>query len=249
MKWLSDHFWLLFGGVGGTALIGLIGWLLTRLFKEPAERVTTGQTARDSQVTSSPVASGPGIIQTFNIGQPLAPVPAPVPATPVPATPTEDKPRPNMRQTGVRVIRVSEPYPGHLVDDRNGKTEAVFIQFTNEARQGRNVGGSVKASLVYEDNGVEVLRIIGAWMYGDSDSTMFQVDESRKLIVGFPLDKDFVALEMYRLADGHTRIDPHRVPAFQTVRVRLTHASSGDVLYQGRFRVTLNPLAIVAEDL
>ncbi len=43
-------------------------------------------------------------------------------------------------------------------------------------------------------------------------------------------------------------IEPHDLPVFQTVRVKLTNANTGDFLYEGEFRVTLDPLGIVAED-
>jgi hypothetical protein len=41
-------------------------------------------------------------------------------------------------------------------------------------------------SLVYEDKGAEVLRIIGGWLHDSSDATWFLVDESHKLIVRSP---------------------------------------------------------------
>ncbi len=44
-------------------------------------------------------------------------------------------------------------------------------------------------------------------------------------------------------------VEPHDLPVFQTVRVKLTNGNTGDFLYEGEFRVTLNPLGIVVEDL
>jgi hypothetical protein len=239
VQWLANNYQWLFAGVG----VAVLGFLLKRyVFKEPA---ATGHTTEsklssaDSKVTGSPVISGQGNTTTIHIGQP--------PSAPVPfAASTEDKPRPNMRMTGTRVVPVHEPQPTRFEEDAGGETKAVVIQFTNEARQGsRTAGASVKACLVYEDKGVEVLRIIGAWMYEDSDSASFRVDETRNLIVGVPLTEDLIAFGMYRLSTGHVRVDTYVIPPFQIVRVRLTHASSGDVLYEGQFRVTRDPLKIV----
>jgi hypothetical protein len=36
MNWLSSHFWELFGGIGGTALVALVIFLLQQFFSEPA---------------------------------------------------------------------------------------------------------------------------------------------------------------------------------------------------------------------
>jgi hypothetical protein len=81
-----------------------------------------------------------------------------------------------MKMTGAKVIRINEYDPGRLVEDSAGRAEAVVILFTNEAREGQqNVGGEVKASLVYKDNDVEILRIIGAWMNENWESATFNV--------------------------------------------------------------------------
>ena len=93
---------------------------------------------------------------------------------------------PNIRMTGTGVASVSERGRGVWKEDVQGTEQVVVIQFTNEARPGvRNVGGLVKAALVYKN----------------------------------------------------------------AVRVRLTNANTGDFLYEGEFRMALNPLGIVAEDL
>jgi hypothetical protein len=248
MNWLSENYKWVFDGIGAAALIGLIAWLWRRFFKEPAEKTNTSLTAKDSQVTNSPVASGSGIIQNVIHFQPQ---PAPSPALSVPTVPaTQDKPRPNMQQVGARVDPVNEFSSSRLVEDPTGKAQAFLIQFTNEARLDKpNAGAPIKALLIYENDGVEVFRTIGSWMAGDFDDwVMFRVDESRRLIVGVLFENNFTAIGMFRPSGSpQALIDPHIVPAFQTVRIRLTHASAGDVLYEGQFRVTLNPLGIVPE--
>ncbi len=141
---------------------------------------------------------------------------------------------PNIRMTGAGVASVSERGHGVYKEDVQGTEQAILIQFTNEARPGiPNVGGLVKAALVYK-NEAEVL------------------DESHKLMVGIQYAQMFTVIgrrHVYEQGRFTIEIEPHDLPVFQTVRVKLTNASTGDFLYEGEFRVTLNPLGIVAEDL
>jgi hypothetical protein len=123
--------------------------------------------------------------------------------------------------------------------------QAVVIQFTNEARkEGQNVGVHVKALLIYKSDGAEVLRIIGSWLYELKEWTEFRVDEPHKLMVGVRYGQMLVAIER-RHALTPIKPHPHYLPDFQTVRVRLTDANNGDVLYEGEFQVTIDPLKIV----
>ena len=136
---------------------------------------------------------------------------------------------------------------------RAGTEEAILIQFTNEARpEVRNVGGLVKAELVYKNDQAEALRIIGSWLDASGDHTEFRVDESHKLIVGIQYAQMFIVIgrrHVYEQGRFTIEVEPHDLPVFQTVRVRLTNANTGDFLYEGEFRMALNPLGIVAEDL
>jgi hypothetical protein len=247
MNWLSENYKWVFDGIGAATLIGLIAWLWRRFFKEPAaENVTVS--VQDSQITGSPIASGSQVTQNIHYGQELAPA---SPAPSVPAS-TQDKPRPNMQQTGPTVVPVNEFSSSQLIEDPTGEAQAFLIQFTNDARPDKpNVGAPVKASLIYENDGVEVFRTIGSWMDGEFDDwVMFRIDESRRLIVGVLFGNNFTAIGMF-CPSGSDRalIDPHIVPTFQTVRVRLTNANNGDFLYACRFRVTLDPLGIAPVDL
>src|SRR5207253_4992733 len=150
------------------------------------------------------------------------------------------------------VASVSERGHGVWKEDVQGTEQAILIQFTNEARPGiPNVGGLVKAALVYK-NEAEVLRIIGSWLDAGGDHTEFRVDESHKLMVGIQYAQMFIVIgrrHVYEQGRFTIEIEPHDLPVFQTVRVKLTNANTGDFLYEGEFRVTLNPLGIVAEDL
>jgi hypothetical protein len=241
MVWLSNHFWLLFSGVGGTLLVSLFIFFLQR---RPESERGAELTIRDSQLTGSPVASGSQITQ-HNY---FTPVPTPVPVAPLPAAtaPTVyTRPRPNIRQTNVKAFAVNEyGLPLRITEDRTGKAQTVVIEFTNEAVHEKvNVGATIKASLVFENNDVGVLRTIGSWLRSDADVKQFDVEDTHHLIVGFFHNQRVQTLDM-RTAGGYMRPEVHFVPPFQTVRVKLTDASIGDLFYEGRFRVTLDPLNI-----
>jgi hypothetical protein len=243
MNWLSGHFWQLFEGVGGAALVGLVFFVLQRFLNTPAEETTATLTAHDAKVSGSPVASGSGIIQNvIHVGQPL-PTPTPAPA----AISPQPKPRPNMRMTRTGVAYVSER-ENIWRENEQDADPALIIQFTNEARPGvRNVGAPVQASLVYKDGQAEVERLIGGWVNATSDYTEFRVDESHKLIVGILYGEIFMAVGRRRVeGSAIINIEGSTLPSFQTVNVRLTDANSGDVLYEGEFRVTIDPLQITA---
>jgi hypothetical protein len=154
--------------------------------------------------------------------------------------------------TGTGVAPVSERGRGVWKEDVQGTEQAVVIQFTNEARPGvQNVGGLVKAALVYRNDQAEALRIIGSWLDASGDHTEFRVDESHKLMVGIQYAQMFVVIgrrHVYEQSRFTIETEPHDLPVFQTVRVKLTNANTGDFLYEGGFRVTLDPLGIVPGD-
>src|SRR5437868_7825592 len=231
MKWLADNYKWLFDGIGVLVIIGVVGYLLRRFMRaaepayhleQPRQEKTNDSAelrAEDSQVTNSTVA------ERHNL---------------------------NIQMIGTSVASVSERERGVWKEDVQGTEQAILIQFTNEARPGvRNVGGLVKAALVY-NNEAEVLRIIGSWLGASGDHTEFRVNESHKLMVGIQYAQTFIVIgrrHAYEQGRFTIEVDPHDLPVFQTVRVKLTNANTGDFLYEGEFRVTLNPLGIVAEDL
>jgi hypothetical protein len=57
------------------------------------------------------------------------------------------------------------------------------------------------------------------------------------------MNKAFTAIEMRRSTSVNANRDNRVLPP---VRVRLTHRDSGDVLFEGRYRVTFDPLIIVS---
>jgi hypothetical protein len=229
MKWLADNYKWLFDGIGALVIIGVVGYLLRRFMRaaepayhlaQPRQEKTDGSKA-ELRAEDSQVQP-----ERFN---------------------------PNIRMTGTGVAPVSERGRRVWKEDVQGTEQAVLIQFTNKARPGvRNVGGLVKAELVYRNDQAEALRIIGSWLDASGDHTEFRVDESHKLMVGIQYAQMFIVIgrrHVYEQGRFTIENEPHDLPVFQTVSVKLTNTNTGDFLYEGEFRVTLNPLGIVAEDL
>lgn len=237
MNWLSSHFWQLFGGGGATLLVALLIYFLQRRERNAP---TGGTTVRDSQLTGSPVASGSQITQHNYF------VPAPALVEPAIAAPTHERARVNIQMTGTRQARLMDMGYGVMSEDQNGSSEALLIRFTNEPKAGA-VGGPVIASLAYETNDPVDRRIIGTWIDSGDEVVRFRVDDSHHLLVGFLYERRFVTLGR-RQFRGAIKTDIHEINDAKGVRVRLTDANDGHVLYEGAFRVTTNPLRIAPLD-
>lgn len=157
MHWLAQNYQWIFSGIG----VLVVSLLLRRWLSQKGDRDKTKSTAevKNSPLTSSPLASGSNITQTvnapiihLNIGQAAA-------APPAPMSPNIQPPVPNITLTGARVVRVAQATQGVWSEDYTGE-DAFIVQFTNEARSGaQNVGGLVKAQLIYCDAQRELRRI------------------------------------------------------------------------------------------
>jgi hypothetical protein len=228
MHWLSDNYKWLFDGIGALVIIGVVGYLLRRFMRAAEPAYHLEQPRQEKTDGRAELRAEDSQVQP-------------------------EKFNPNIRMTGSGVASVSERGRGVWKEDVQGTEQAILIQFTNEARPGiRNVEGLVKAELVYKNDQAEVLRIIGSWLNAGSDHTEFRVDESHKLMVVIQYDQLFVTIgrrHVYEQGRFTIEIEPHDLPVFQTVRVKLTNANTGDFLYEGEFRITPNPLGIVAEVL
>lgn len=256
MNWYE---WV-FSGIGVAIIVYLIQWWVRSEKKEGGTL-----TAQGAKVIGSPVASGENINQqvtapviqhadNVNIGHPAPaqPVPRPAPEAAVPVATRPRRPLPNMVMTGARVCRVTQIDHGVWTDHPNlGYNDALAVQFTNEAkRDSPNVEGLVKALIVYRSGEEEIDRITGCWLNQGADMTEFRVDETHNLLVGIMLGERFAAVAKRRVrVDINTDecpTDLHALPNFHavTVFVRLTHASGGEVLYEGAFRLSQNPLGI-----
>jgi hypothetical protein len=132
MKWLADNYKWLFDGIGALVIIGVVGFLLRRFRLVPELPSHLEQPRQEKTDSKAELRAEDSQPERFN---------------------------PNIQMTGAGVAFVSERGRGVWKEDVQGTEQAILIQFTNEARPGvRNVGGLVKAALVYK-NEAEVLRI------------------------------------------------------------------------------------------
>ena len=227
MKWLADNYKWLFDGIGALVIIGVVGYLLRRFTRAAEPAYPLEQPRQEKTDDSAELRAENSQVQPERFN-------------------------PNIRMTVTGVAPVSERGRGVWKEDVQGTEQAVLIQFTNKARPGvRNVGGLVKAELVYRNDQAEALRIIGSWLDASGDHTEFRVDESHKLMVGVQHAQMFIVIgrrHVYEQSRFTIETEPHDLPVFQTVRVKLTNANTGDFLYEGEFRVTLDPLGIIAGD-
>jgi len=105
--------------------------------------------------------------------------------------------------------------------------------------------------LVYRDDQNELLRITGCWVNEATELAEFRVDETHELIAGVLLGSRLVAMGKRRVRESLNsdviQMEQHPLTGFQqgSVRVRLTNADTGDLLYEAQFRVNVNPLGIV----
>jgi hypothetical protein len=257
VHWLSTNYqWVV-----AVVLMPIILLLLKRWAESPKKTAGAAPTqaalsAEGSSVSNSPVAGCSGNIQ--NVNAPVfnvnirQPAPAPAQAEPVHAAPAaRQRFLPHIVATGVHVARVSQVSQG-VWSESYPEQDAFIVQFTNEARMGgQNVGGLVKAQLIYRDGVRELRRITGCWLNQVADMTEFRVDDTHGLMVGLMLGQQFTTVGKRRItvALGTDEIpqDANPLHGFDqgTVSVRLTHTSTGDVIYEGQFQLNTRPPEII----
>ena len=259
MHWLASNYqWLVVVVVMPILLLLLKQWVDSRKkAPTPAPAPQTALNAQNSQVTNSPVAAGLGINQNINapvinvnVGQPVAPQAQPEPNLAV-ATAFRQRPLPNIVETGVHVVRVTQVGYG-IWSESEPVQDAFVVQFTNEARKSEpNAEGLVKARLVYRDGPRELRRIIGCWLNQPADMTEFGVDDTHSLMVGLMMGQQFntVGKRRVTVALGTDEIPQDIAPLHLfdqgTVSVRLTHVGTGEVLYEGQFQLNTRPPEII----
>jgi len=170
-------------------------------------------------------------------------------------------PTPNLLFTGADIAPVSGA--GQTLWSRDmGRFEkqwvvehgqvALLAKFTNEAqRASLNVGGPVKAQLIYRSQEGEFRRIGGCWLETATDVIEFRVDETQELIIAVMLDGRVHTVEKRRfpvefnMESIKTEAKPMSNLTEGTVVVRLTNADTGDFLLEHEFRFTTKPLKLV----
>lgn len=244
-----------FSGIG----VFIIGLLIQRWFKSSSEREAR-LTAQGAKVSGSPVASGSGITQTINETHhhhypqpPQQPTPSPQNqlaaslASPTPA----QRSLPNIILTGNYVARVSQVAYG-VWSERVPVQDAFVLQLTNQARSsGPNVRGPLRAQLVYRQGVREFRRVNGCWLEQGADMTEFRVNDTHGLMVGLMMGEQFTTVgkrrERVSLGTDEIHQDIAALNLFEngTVLVQLTHADTGEVIYEGQFQLNTRPPEII----
>jgi len=82
MRWLSENYKFLFDGIGGLALMAVIGYFTRRILRRSRDNQKDAATlnAQGAKVTNSPVASGSNISQNINSPTLNLSLPAKMPA-------------------------------------------------------------------------------------------------------------------------------------------------------------------------
>ena len=245
MDWIQSHSYE--SAVLLVAILTLIvGWIQYRK-REPA--VTK---IEDRSQTNSTVASGSGNmpIAIHSQGNVVFNHPLPTPTQPAPAQPTPEKiepRRPNIRFIAATTTSI-EDHRQELVEC-GSRRNAIVIRFRNEAKGTQIVGASVRALLVYKDGQNEIHSVKGFWIETQSNLYRCRVDDKLTVIAGLLIGGELVAYEsqtrVFSRYSNYER-DPHVLTGFEVggLFVRLTNADNGDVLYEGGFTVTKNPLSI-----
>jgi hypothetical protein len=251
----SDTITWLFDGVGGAALIALLG-LMWKRFKPKDRANESVLTAQAAKVDRSPVASGKDITQniseTHHHHYPGPILPPPVPSQAPTAQPKYAAPHPNVQYVLAETAFLWEQIGGGLFE-QEGKPNAILIRFSNEARlDGPNLTARLKAVLIYRYGQSEV-DVAGSWLHEASDICEFGPDSRRhKLIAGVVEDGQFGAITG-RAFIAHRRnwymSDRLDLKGFKegTLLVQLIDVTRGnDLLYKGEFSIRANPISISA---
>ena len=180
---------------------------------------------------------------------PTPPKPAPAAAATAAAEPKT--PSPHIVVSDLRPIRISPISELGKWTWHDEGQEGAVIQFKNEAQKdpGANKNAIAKALLIYRAGGNEILRVNGSWLDGH-DQAKFNVNDTRGLIVGVSGGEGFRVLEAARTSvNGNERVEirPSRfapVPPKLTVLVQLSDVKGRDLLYEGEFAISTNPLAV-----
>jgi hypothetical protein len=238
-----------------------IGVLILGYFVQSWTRSGEGKKAKlmaeGAKVTHSPVASGSGITQSINETHhhhygPSVPVAVERQLAAPEAEPEPVQPRPNLAIVGVRKIFVHQGLDGAFYQSEPGRSigEAVVVNVTNDALPGAtNIGAIVKATVIYEDDGQELLRGMGTWLGEGSGMVQFRVDDSHSVILGLVINRQLSVPTKRRVPHGVGHVsfptDPNPLNCERaSVRVRLTNANTGELYCEEPFEIRASPLSI-----
>jgi hypothetical protein len=255
VTWLIAHQQELFIGILTSAAVAIAGYLLHRWFGAKQQPTGSALTAQGARVERSPVATGSGVTQTisethhYHYAPEAAPVPQPSPAP----EPEGERPRPNLTIVVGRKIFIHTGLDGSFYQSEEGHAlggEAIVANVTNDARRAAaNIGAIVKATIIYQESGQELLRGMACWLSEGSGMVQFRVDDSHSVVLGVVINGRFSVPTKRRATFGIGHVtfptDPNYLNFERaSVTVRLTNADTGDLYCEEHFEVVSNPLSI-----
>jgi hypothetical protein len=221
-----------------------VGELVQRSKGLTANNKEASLTAQASKVSHSPVASGSDITQTITENHYY-----PQPERAVEAT---ERPRANIRFAAADIVRIAESPPGGVFFQQSDGFPAAILRFSNDAAMAaENVTAGLKATIIYQSAGKEILRLTGCWLEHAAGKIQFDVDHSHALLVGVVLGNRFCVLEKREVTYSRRHrgwvTEKRALDDLQngTVLVRLTAAYSGYCYFEGEFELSTTPLALL----
>lgn len=168
--------------------------------------------------------------------------------------PEPARPKPNIKIVGCKKILVHTGLDGAFYKSEEGRAlgKAVVANVTNDVRrEAANIGAIIKAVIIYQNAGEELLRGMGCWLSEGSGMVQFRVDDSHSVVLGVVINGQFSVPTKRRVLNGigdvsfstdRNLLDCERA----TVTVRLTNADTGGLYCEEQFEVATNPLSISA---
>jgi hypothetical protein len=211
VDWLSNNWKILFEGIGGAAVVSIIGYLCKRFFwpQRPSGHAAA-ITAQGARVSDSPVASGSGITQTVggthHHHYPPAVVSQPPAIESEPAPETEPQQRnaelASLSPLGAREVLLHSDSAGvwhEASTDLARARKAIVLPFKNVPKppgQRTPCASNVSSSLVFKNaHGSEGMHINhGVWLGRFEYPARFDPGVTHELLVGLK-DVPFVTFE------------------------------------------------------
>lgn len=260
MNWLSDNYRWIFDGVGGAALITLIGYLFKSLWfspTEPAGHRTTGTlTGKDSSAVISTVAIGSHSTQTVS---------APIihaqsvhfglrkPDPPIQAAATVNVPSsPNIEYIGLRekLVYVSPHAQDGFCDpqnedEREKSLQALVFRFENKPLADRKISRArnVIAKINFQsEDGVRHHSIsYGVWLNSPCKSTSVGIGDTQELLMMCVLENELVTFEdrrgvSHNCFDAFSYFQESVIDGLEIVGVTVIDQDTQSVFYR-KFKV------------
>jgi hypothetical protein len=207
VTWFSNHFAMLFGGIAGTAVVALVGWLLKSLWK-PAPQIEAK--IEKSRLAESAVATGSNNTQHLNSHN--LSVTLPFLPSGAPGRERYDEWRELTNELHEAFVQIgyvspfaSEGFSDPRTEDQRSKSlEAFVLKFENrKSDSDRKLGRAlhlIAKMKFHHKNGVTARDIdYGVWLNSPCNSTDMGIGDTRELVLMAVLGDGLVTFEDRRI--------------------------------------------------